>query len=369
MTTSGWIIWSHVSQRLVYLVLLCLAIYLIYIGDIVQKFCRKRSNFAEYSEEISELPVVHLFLEYRTPSDILNYGKDFLVTYQGNDFVKNLTMGENIVEGVQMDLEERFERSDNTTIYFTYQSLFLRPGGFKSKLLLPYNLMLTFGESGSFGKLVSRAGITLTTSNNTYCGEGISHLDGDYRDVFTKMGELNHVSIRPEKYIYLQEIETCRKQHYQKIIYEQISKRIFEKCVRPCKPHDWHCTFGVALDQVSLCESATELECFQEVAAGVKKETVTKPCNLLQYKVLDNAYPIKPQNQAGFRLSFQTPLRVSVKEEYLIYDMLTMVSAIGGTMGLCIGYSFYEFFIFMWNSGSIIFKSFLSKTIIPTNTN
>ena len=136
MTTSGWIICSHVSQRVVYLVLLCLAIYLIYIGDIVQKFCRKRSNFAEYSEEISELPVVQLSLEYRTPSDILNYGKDFLVTYQGNDSVKNLTIGENIVEGVKMDLEERFERSDNTTIYFTYQSLFLRPRGFKSKFLL-----------------------------------------------------------------------------------------------------------------------------------------------------------------------------------------------------------------------------------------
>ena len=29
-----------------------------------------------------------------------------------------------------------------------------------------------------------------------------------------------------------------------------------------------------------------------------------------------------------------------VNEEYLIYDMVAFVSAIGGTLGLCIGFSF-----------------------------
>ena len=33
---------------------------------------------------------------------------------------------------------------------------------------------------------------------------------------------------------------------------------------------------------------------------------------------------------------------MSVKEEYLIYDMVSMISAIGGTMGLCVGFSFRE---------------------------
>ena len=33
---------------------------------------------------------------------------------------------------------------------------------------------------------------------------------------------------------------------------------------------------------------------------------------------------------------------VTVKEEYVIYDAVAMISAIGGTMGLCIGFSFLD---------------------------
>ena len=43
----------------------------------------------------------------------------------------------------------------------------------------------------------------------------------------------------------------------------------------------------------------------------------------------------------SFAIAFDSP-HVSVKEEYLIYDMVAMVSAIGGTMGLFVGFSFSE---------------------------
>ena len=36
------------------------------------------------------------------------------------------------------------------------------------------------------------------------------------------------------------------------------------------------------------------------------------------------------------------PPLVTVKEEYVIYDAVAMISAIGGTMGLCIGFSFLD---------------------------
>ena len=38
-----------------------------------------------------------------------------------------------------------------------------------------------------------------------------------------------------------------------------------------------------------------------------------------------------------------SPKTVSVNEEYLIYDFVAMISAVGGTMGLCIGFSFFDF--------------------------
>ena len=74
-----------------------------------------------------------------------------------------------------------------------------------------------------------------------------------------------------------------------------------------------------------------------------------KPCTKLQYKqdastdvydYYDDAINNVPKNQVKFGIQFVNPPRVSVKEEYIIYDSVAMISAIGGTMGLCIGFSF-----------------------------
>ena len=39
-----------------------------------------------------------------------------------------------------------------------------------------------------------------------------------------------------------------------------------------------------------------------------------------------------------------------VKEEYLIYDILALIGAVGGTMGICIGVSFADLFRYLFNS-------------------
>ena len=79
------------------------------------------------------------------------------------------------------------------------------------------------------------------------------------------------------------------------------------------------------------------------------KSMTDKPCTKLQYKqdastdvydYYDDAMHNVPKNQVKFGIQFVNPPRVAVKEEYIIYDSVAMVSAIGGTMGLCIGFSF-----------------------------
>ena len=39
-----------------------------------------------------------------------------------------------------------------------------------------------------------------------------------------------------------------------------------------------------------------------------------------------------------------------VKEEYLIYDILALIGAVGGTMGICIGVSFADLFRYLFKS-------------------
>ena len=60
-------------------------------------------------------------------------------------------------------------------------------------------------------------------------------------------------------------------------------------------------------------------------------------------------------------MQFVAPPLVTVKEEYVIYDAVAMISAIGGTMGLCIGFSFSDF-------SSLLLKC-LEKRCLKGNAN
>ena len=68
---------------------------------------------------------------------------------------------------------------------------------------------------------------------------------------------------------------------------------------------------------------------------------------------------------------FET-MELQVKEEYVIYDFVGMISSIGGNLGLFIGFSFFDAFCWLldliqkWisniNSGKVI-----SSNIVVTN--
>ena len=84
-----------------------------------------------------------------------------------------------------------------------------------------------------------------------------------------------------------------------------------------------------------------QIKCFQETIWRVKEDLKTSSglCEKLNFRI-KQARTFPPKNgQTLFRVILDPPKMV-VNEEYLIYDMVAIVSAIGGTLGLCIGFSF-----------------------------
>lgn len=65
-----------------------------------------------------------------------------------------------------------------------------------------------------------------------------------------------------------------------------------------------------------------------------------KSCTTLQYsgKVLYE----RLWDENGMKVSFRykTPEDTTVFEEYLVYDTIGVIGAVGGTLGMCIGFSF-----------------------------
>ena len=104
------------------------------------------------------------------------------------------------------------------------------------------------------------------------------------------------------------------------------------------------------------CTSENEIHCFDSAAAAAEKEILLRPCTKVSYKVEASTYPsLSEGNKATFWVKFSSQT-VAVKEEYLIYDLVTMISAIGGTMGLCIGFSFNDFSNFVFTYLGLAFE-------------
>ena len=74
-----------------YLTLVCLGAYIIQQGHVLQKYQLHRTNFAEYAENIAELPTVFAWLSPFHPS--LKLGQNFEICYRES---KSNAMGKGI---------------------------------------------------------------------------------------------------------------------------------------------------------------------------------------------------------------------------------------------------------------------------------
>ena len=158
-------------------------------------------------------------------------------------------------------------------------------------------------------------------------------------------------NIYVEKTLYTEDNEECRQKPFNEILFENISRQIPQHCEKPCR-----CNFGKFLNgfmkDIPFCKNGFDV-CFRNVSYGVLQKIVQKPCTKVQYS--GNYQSISSsENIAQFVYKFGNPAKVNVLEEYLIYDFITMIGSIGGTLGLCIGFSFSNLFISLISSFKVL---------------
>ena len=126
-----------------------------------------------------------------------------------------------------------------------------------------------------------------------------------------------------------------------------MNKNINKRCTLPCKPDESfeNCPAlrtSKFIDRLPVCQNRS---CFDQAFDDTLKllSGYSGPCTKLQYEMTSkNQDIVKQKDMMQFQIMFWPPT-VKTYEEYLVYDMIAMISAIGGTMGLCIGFSFTDF--------------------------
>ena len=74
-------------------------------------------------------------------------------------------------------------------------------------------------------------------------------------------------------------------------------------------------------------------------------EICRKPCHSEEFNFYDRLLPvIGDENLTQFSAYFDT-IKVEQRYEYEFYDLNTIIGIIGGSMGLFLGFSFYQFVV------------------------
>ena len=133
-----------------------------------------------------------------------------------------------------------------------------------------------------------------------------------------------------------------------------------------------------------FCESYEEESCFWEVFYGFNINpyltTCQKSCSVLEYSgsvdySQEKGYVYQPpyKNTTYFSLvvRYNPPGTETVYEEYLIVDFYGMVGVVGGTLGLFIGFSFFNVITFLIDLVKKMYKKInnqiMAEEIISSN--
>ena len=332
----------QVIKIVTYFAFLCLGFYFIFKGDILQKFSAGKTSVSYYSEPITELPTMITFpdlAEEDPKRGLLKLGKDFHIAlgsveshweYIGE--LTNLTLGENKLDsGLKVNLDIIFPG-----IYPKYK---ITPINFSPGM--PVSLCLKYYLEPTANS-VSHIRVQITSENNSVSVDG-RYYDGDWNALRMRRGEKDDVTVTPKKEILLPDEKGCRNTPYNELLLQRASDLNIDHS--SCWPHDI-ANMGKRLNRITQhlpnCKSEAEVErLIKKLLKGLPEKEMVKPCTKLSYKTETNTYRGDNQNQVKCKFMFAQPSKVQVKEEYVIFDTITFISSVGGTLGLCIGFSFY----------------------------
>ena len=147
--------------------------------------------------------------------------------------------------------------------------------------------------------------------------------------------------IKPIEHKYLNQDSQCSDLSFLEQFKYQLEKINVSECAKPCFSDifmtssklplcEWNSTFNEWKDS---CKVGI-LDIYRPFRGGDFK----RPCHVLEYEVektFDKGY-----KETTLYYSFAQPEMVVEYKERLVFDVIGMVGSIGGTLGMCIGFSF-----------------------------
>ena len=314
-----------VLEWIVFIVLLFVSFFLSRV--VVHQFISERTTLSYREEPIKELPtIVFCFSMSDSSKTSYEYGLDFQIEYL-------LIAGDNatskfLVEGNNTLLEE-IVRLDKIIAYFMgicYKVSYF----FKN----PYNhqfSLFSFHFNQSFPwRDTPTLNAYFTSEINAYGIAFNEWKNGRVAKIEVDKGLEKTVDVRTEMIFYLKGVSKCSHESF----YECFSRLVRNESSNACFPG--------SLPFLPIC-NVTSLKAFWSFWNKISKNgQCPKLCHTMEYS-LQTSRTIKESKNSTMGLSYvfdSSNSNMLVYEEYWVYDMTSMIGSVGGTLGMCIGFSF-----------------------------
>ena len=304
---------------------------------VVLQFFRGSTSFAQSEQNITELPTITIcfsaFGSYTKTA--YEYGLDFKIDYLLR--AENRVASTFLIEGKDTTLLGEilsFNKIISEAMGNCYKLSYI---SFKNPMAYEYSqLMIYFNQSIPWLDIPTLQ-VFFTTEKNSYGIAVNSWKNGRMGKTSVNKGLFNSVDVRAVKFSYLPENSKCGQESF----YECFSRLLIANINGSLTK----CTPGT-FPNLPICKELNTdyWNDFWHFWNKVSKNgQCPKLCDTLDYTVETSSIRNEPRGNITFSFAYvfeSSNSMTSVYEEYFIYDVTSMIGSVGGTLGMCIGFSF-----------------------------
>ena len=179
-------------------------------------------------------------------------------------------------------------------------------------------------------------------------------IEGNALEIDLEKQVYKRFTIKAEKHTYLGRKFPCSPTSTYECFRWKFLNSSFDHCPNKCVPYQWMST---EKESIPVCNNFESWSCSLSLVLNVTKDIIhdneecPRACTTLQYvgwKVAEQKFA-NLSHQFFFTYQFNQPHYVTAYTEYLIYDSIGMIASVGGTLGMCIGFSFNHAITYLIN--------------------
>ena len=304
-----------------------IAIY--FVQDAITIYILKRSSLSQSFQPITKLPtfVICWASHYTYKYDVHYY---FVYDYKHILKMDEFTYINDTDETVYVE-QVRYECFKISS----YTSTALKPGASKV-------IHVKFNENLDSVYLPFAMNIIVTDEVNSYGTFLFKWHNGKPLMTMIEPGDEIHFGLTQESYKYLDENQQCAHSSFEEQWKPYILSANFSECPIKCFP------FRFPFEDLPLCgfssDNSTERICawyvhwdayYDFIDLGIFK----RPCDILQYTGQHLIRGSQNPHQTTIVYNFLSPELTIAYEEYLTFNPISLLAAIGGTLGIYVGFS------------------------------